>query len=234
MSLRRSLLALTLLSASVSSLASVVMTGNRVIYPANAREVSVQLTNQDDFPNVMQAWLDSGDEQSTPQTGRAPFLLTPPMFRMAPHSGQTLRLQFTGADLPKDKESVFWLNTLQIPPAPKGDEAANQMVVMLRSRMKIFWRPAGLSGSPDTMDKTMQAAVSGNRLSLTNNSGYYASLARVVVTVANKPVSLSGEMIAPGAKKVWALTGAPSGKTVQMTWVNDQGAYLSGTIPLKP
>lgn len=233
MSLGRSLLALALLSTSVSSLASVVMTGNRVVYPADAREVSVQLSSQDDFPNVMQAWLDSGEEQSTPQTGRAPFLLTPPMFRMAPHSGQTLRLQFTGADLPKDKESVFWLNTLQIPPAAKGGEAANQMVVMLRSRMKIFWRPAGLQGSPDTMDKTMQAAVSGNRLSLTNNSGYFASLARVVVQVANKPVALGGEMIAPGATKVWTLSGPPAGKTVQMTWINDQGAYLSGTLPLK-
>ena len=42
MSLGRSLLALALLSASFSSLASVVMTGNRVVYPASAREVSVQ------------------------------------------------------------------------------------------------------------------------------------------------------------------------------------------------
>ncbi|WP_413498605.1 molecular chaperone [Buttiauxella gaviniae] len=233
MSLGRSLLTFALLGACLSSQASVVMTGNRVVYPADAKQVSVQLTNQDDFPNVMQAWLDSGDEQSTPKTARAPFMLTPPMFRMAAHSGQTLRLQFTGADLPQDKESVFWLNTLQIPPVAKGSEESNQMIVMLRSRMKVFWRPAGLQGSPDTLDKTTIASVSGHQLSLTNNSGYFTSLARVVVTVANKPVALGGEMIAPGATKVWTLAGAPSSKTVQMTWINDQGAYLSGTLHLK-
>lgn len=160
-------------------------------------------------------------------------MLTPPMFRMAAHSGQTLRLQFTGADLPQDKESVFWLNILQIPPVAKGSEASNQMIVMLRSRMKVFWRPAGLQGSPDTMNQTTTASVSGRQFSLTNNSGYYASIAHVVVTVANKPVKLDGEMIAPGATKAWPLVGKPSGDSVQMTWINDQGAYLSGTLPLK-
>jgi len=233
MSLGRSLLTFALLGTCLSSQASVVMTGNRVVYPAEAKQVSVQLTNQDDFPNVMQAWLDSGDTQSTPQTARAPFVLTPPMFRMAAHSGQTLRLQFTGADLPKDKESVFWLNTLQIPPVAKGSEASNQMIVMLRSRMKVFWRPTGLQGSPDTLDKTTIASVSGRQLSLTNNSGYFASIAHVGVRVANKPVTLSGEMIAPGATKSWPLAGTPSGDSVKMTWINDQGAYLSGTLPLK-
>ncbi|OAT17542.1 chaperone [Buttiauxella noackiae ATCC 51607] len=233
MSLGRSLLTFALVGTCLSSQASVVMTGNRVVYPADAKQVSVQLTNQDDFPNVMQAWLDSGDEQSTPQTARAPFMLTPPMFRMAAHSGQTLRLQFTGADLPKDKESVFWLNILQIPPVAKGSEASNQMIVMLRSRMKVFWRPAGLQGSPNEMNKTTTASVSGRKLSLTNNSGYYASIAHVVVTIANKPVKLGGEMIAPGATKAWPLVGTPMGDSVQMTWINDQGAYLSGALPLK-
>ncbi|MFB0713167.1 molecular chaperone [Buttiauxella noackiae] len=233
MSLGRSLLTFALIGTCLSSQASVVMTGNRVVYPADAKQVSVQLTNQDDFPNVMQAWLDSGDEQSTPQTARAPFMLTPPMFRMAAHSGQTLRLQFTGADLPKDKESVFWLNILQIPPVAKGSEASNQMVVMLRSRMKVFWRPAGLQGSPNEMNKTTTASVSGRKLSLTNNSGYYASIAHVVVTIGNKPVKLGGEMIAPGATKAWPLVGTPMGDSVQMTWINDQGAYLSGALPLK-
>lgn len=233
MSLGRSLLTFALIGTCLSSQASVVMTGNRVVYPADAKQVSVQLTNQDDFPNVVQAWLDSGDEQSTPQTARAPFMLTPPMFRMAAHSGQTLRLQFTGADLPKDKESVFWLNILQIPPVAKGSEASNQMIVMLRSRMKVFWRPAGLQGSPNEMNKTTTASVSGRKLSLTNNSGYYASIAHVVVTIANKPVKLGGEMIAPGATKAWPLVGIPMGDSVQMTWINDQGAYLSGALPLK-
>lgn len=232
MSLRRCLLILALLSTSFASFASVVMTGNRVVYPAQVKEVSIQLANKDDFPNVMQAWLDSGDEHSTPQTGRAPFLLTPPMFRMAPHSGQTLRLQFTGANLPKDRESVFWLNLLQIPPVAQNGSPSNQMVVMMRSRVKVFWRPAGLHGSPDTMDKTTTASVLGKRLLLTNHSGYYVSISQISTSVAHQAVKIRGGMIAPGQTKEWALSGPATGNSVQMNWINDQGAYLSGIVPL--
>ncbi|WP_016600743.1 molecular chaperone, partial [Yersinia pestis] len=62
--------------------ASVVMTGSRIIYPAAASEHSIQLTNNDNFPNAVQVWLDSGDEKSTPETGKAPFIVTPPFFRI--------------------------------------------------------------------------------------------------------------------------------------------------------
>ncbi|ELN4703365.1 fimbria/pilus periplasmic chaperone, partial [Escherichia coli] len=72
--------------------ASVIVTGTRVIYPADAREKSVQLTNQDAFPNVVQAWVDVNNPQSTPETADAPFMITPPMFRMEPKAGQTMRL----------------------------------------------------------------------------------------------------------------------------------------------
>lgn len=49
------------------------MTGNRIIYPADSREVSVQLTNRGDVPGVVQVWLDDGDAQSVPQTAAARF-----------------------------------------------------------------------------------------------------------------------------------------------------------------
>lgn len=65
-----------------SAQASVVMTGNRVVYPAQNKEVNIQLTNHDDFPNVIQVWMDSGNEDSTPETGQAPFIITPPFLVM--------------------------------------------------------------------------------------------------------------------------------------------------------
>ncbi len=52
-----------------SAQASVVLTGSRIVYPAESREVSVQLTNRDDFPGVVQVWLDDGNAQSVPTNG---------------------------------------------------------------------------------------------------------------------------------------------------------------------
>lgn len=99
--------------------ASVVMGGSRIIYSAGEKEHTVQLTNNDNFPNAVQVWLDSGDAKSTPDTGKAPFLVTPPFFRMEANAGQTLRLKYTGSGLPTNKESIFYLNFLQVPPSIK-------------------------------------------------------------------------------------------------------------------
>jgi len=107
-SLRLVVLSLLALGCAMSSLASVVMTGTRVIYPGGAKERSIQFSNQDDAPSVVQVWIDSGNPDSTPETADAPFVVTPPVFRIEPKSGQTARLIFTGKDLPQDRESVFF------------------------------------------------------------------------------------------------------------------------------
>ncbi|MGK2960149.1 MAG: fimbria/pilus periplasmic chaperone [Candidatus Malihini olakiniferum] len=48
--------------------------------------------------------------------------MTPPMFRMALHRGQNLSLQFIEVALPQDKEAIFYINTLQIPPIYNSKE----------------------------------------------------------------------------------------------------------------
>ena len=42
--------------------AGVQITGTRVIYPADQREVSVNVVNNDKSPRLLQAWVDSGKE----------------------------------------------------------------------------------------------------------------------------------------------------------------------------
>lgn len=225
---------LTLLSGlTFTAAASVVIVGNRIIYPAQNQTVNIQLINRDNFPNVVQVWLDSGDEHSTPKTGRAPFLLTPPMFRMAPHSGQNLRLQFIGAALPQDKEAVFYLNTLQIPPIYHGEETQNQLVVMHRNRIKLFWRPAVLKGSPESMDKTTQAKIEHSELHVINNSGYFLSILQLALPGTKKRVITHSVMIAPGDTLSLPLPGESiNAKTLSLSWINDQGSVQHGTIPL--
>ena len=107
---------------SAQSVAGVVVTGTRVIYPSNAKEVSVRLDNKGKSPVLIQSWIDSGDASATPENIQVPFILTPPINRVEPSKGQTLRLSYTGGPQPADRESVFWLNILEIPAKPKGKE----------------------------------------------------------------------------------------------------------------
>jgi len=97
-------------------LASVTITGTRVIYPAGEKEITVRLQNKGVLPALVQSWIDSGDANQPLDEIRVPFVLMPPVSRIEAHGSQTLRLMFTGDNLPADKESVFWLNVLDIPP----------------------------------------------------------------------------------------------------------------------
>ncbi len=45
-----------------------------------------------------------------------PFTATPPVSRIDAKRGQTIKLMYTASSaLPKDRESVFWFNVLEVP-----------------------------------------------------------------------------------------------------------------------
>lgn len=121
------------------AMAGVVITGTRLVYPASQKEITVKLNNNGSKPALVQAWVDTGDVQSSPTSSKAPFLLSPPVSRIDPSKGQSLRLMFTGASLPANKESVFWFNILEIPPKAEGPVEMNVLQMAFRSRIKIFF-----------------------------------------------------------------------------------------------
>jgi len=114
-------------------------------FPSNEREVSVKLSNEGEAPGLVQAWVDNGDIDSSPESAKAPFVLTPPVFRVDPKKGQTMRLLYTREPLPDDRESVFWLNLLEVPPKPQDAEDSNFLQMAFRTRIKIFYRPVALN-----------------------------------------------------------------------------------------
>ncbi|WP_186367032.1 fimbrial biogenesis chaperone [Yersinia aldovae] len=217
-----------------SAKASVVMNGSRIIYSAGEKEHSVQLTNKDNFPNAVQVWLDSGDAQSTPETGKAPFIVTPPFFRIEANAGQTLRLKYTGSGLPTDRESVFYLNFLQVPPVNKA-EKNNKMLVLMRNRIKIFYRPESITGRIDQVSDALTFSVrqQGKDVVVTGNNptGFYATIASGEVVGAGKKLKIKSEMIPPMSQAKWVIpnSSAPSKAVVNFLIVNDFGGQDSGS-----
>jgi len=123
-----------------ASWASVTMIGNRIIYPSDAKSVDVQMKNNDDFPYVVQTWFDDGDINSQPQKkSDVPMISTPPVFRIQGKSGQIVRIVFNKfKQLPTDRETLYWFNSLQIPPSNiSANSKKNEMLVMLRNRVKV-------------------------------------------------------------------------------------------------
>lgn len=55
------------------AMSSVVITGTRVIFPADKKEVTVKINNNGTKPVLVQSWIDSGDPASTPSNSSAPW-----------------------------------------------------------------------------------------------------------------------------------------------------------------
>ena len=89
-------MALLLMLTAGQTMANIVITGTRVIYPSDEKEVTVKLENKGKGPVLIQAWIDDGDINATPDSLRVPFVISPPLNRVDPEKGQTLRISFTG------------------------------------------------------------------------------------------------------------------------------------------
>ncbi|MBB5191840.1 chaperone protein EcpD [Silvimonas terrae] len=217
--------------------ASIVISSTRLIYPAKEREITVQLSNKGDRPALAQAWIDSGDEHQDPSISTAPFVLVPPIARIDPGKGQSMRLTYlpNGA-LAKDRESIFWFNVLDIPPKTEAS-GANTVQIALRTRIKLFYRPEGLPGDPENAAKgliwTVEKTANGQVVRATNNAAFSVSVTKVELTVSGKKISNEeGGLILPKSSKDFTLKGLTSSLNADMNvsynWINDYGASVDG------
>ncbi|WP_130617565.1 fimbria/pilus periplasmic chaperone [Dyella amyloliquefaciens] len=223
--------------AAQSSHASVVIGGTRVVYPSQEKEVTVKLTNQGTKPALVQVWLDNGDEKSTPDTAKVPFTITPPISRIDPTKGLAIRVLYTKEPLPTDKETLFWLNMLEVPPKPADSEGRNLLQFAFRTRIKVFFRPAGLQGdiatAPEKLSWKLVPADKGWALQVNNPTPYFISFAHVGIKTGDKIVGdEGGGMVAPGGNTTFPLkdVGSPaSDAQAAFDVISDFGAISSMT-----
>lgn len=227
-----------------SAHAGVIISGTRVVYPAQNREVTVQLTNDDKaVPRLVQTWIDDGNEQTSPDKLDVPFNVTPPVFRMEPGASQSLRIVYTKEPLPADKESVFWLNVLEVPPKPANAQEASSLQFAFRIRIKLFFRPAGLSGSsqdaPKQLTWTLVNDGAHRALEVRNPTSYYVSFQSVALAMGDRLVKSDDTgMVAPGGTQRYTLKDDPgtlgAKAEVRFSTINDSGGFVPQTAPLKP
>ena len=88
---------------SSSAFADIVISGTRVIYPQSAKDVTVKMENRGNKPLLVQVWLDDGRDTTNPEELKVPFIVTPPVSRVDPAKGQTVRITWLGQAMPQDR-----------------------------------------------------------------------------------------------------------------------------------
>ncbi|MEC5409469.1 fimbria/pilus periplasmic chaperone [Paraburkholderia sp. MPAMCS5] len=222
--------------------ASVTIGGTRVVYPLEEREVTVKLDNDSNAPSLVQVWIDDGDANAKPSEVKVPFVITPPIFRMDPKKAQMLRVMYAGEALPQDRESVYWLNVLDIPPKAADSAGVNTLKLAYRTRIKVFARPGKLPGKPEDAPAqlTWKMAASpdgkGEAVSVSNPTPYYVSFSEVEVESGGRSFrNEQGGMVAPHGSLVLSIpkmNKVVAGSKVHYTAINDYGGPINGDAAL--
>ncbi|XDZ52837.1 molecular chaperone [Neisseriaceae bacterium CLB008] len=234
---------LLLMLISLPSVASVVITGTRVIYSGHQNEVGIELKNDASQPALVQSWVDYFDEPKNKANLAVPFVVMPPVFRMEANEGQSLRLMYTQEPLPTDRETLFRFNVLEIPPTPEAG-AANYLLMAIRNQLKLFYRPAEIKQKPDQVEQDyiwrLQKDATGQFiLSVDNPTPFYLNLSEVnLINQAGALVAYEADMIAPKSHQQIVVKNIPSAqvqqlKTFQFVYINDYGARVLVTAPFQ-
>ncbi|WP_329892174.1 fimbrial biogenesis chaperone [Stenotrophomonas sp. SMYL11] len=218
--------------------AAVTLQGTRIVHDAaKGRDVTVRATNSGEKAAMVQVWIDDGDSHARPETVRTPFRLTPADPRLLQaHQGQAYRVTYaprpSEAPLPTDRESVFYFNMLDIPPKPADAAGKNLLQFAVRTRVKLFHRPAGLPGNARDAAGQLQWRAQGSMLQVTNPSAYHVTLSTLTLADGRK---VEGSMIAPGAEMKLPLpTAAAMPSSLTFQWLDDYGTPRDAEAMIVP
>ena len=196
----------------------------RIVAYAQDRETAVDVINDSQETYMVQAWLEDlrGNDHDLP------LVLTPPVMKLEGKKQGKFRLVVLRGAIAQDRESAYWLSLQEIPPKAGS---ANKLVIAVRSRLKVFVRPDGLSsaGARDAIKQIRWSLEKdGNDvwLKATNPTPYYVSFARLSVG-AGKGIMLEDRhrMPPPFGSERYHLPASVNPDRVSVTWsgIHDWG-----------
>lgn len=215
-------LPIVLLALSLTSQAAIQPDRTRIIFNGNEKASSLKIENQSkQLPYLAYSWIEDekGNKDDT-------FLVAlPPIQRLYPSAISQVRIvkQDKARSLPQDRETLFYFNVREIPPAPenKGSNAIVQMA--LQSRLKLFWRPAALKKKPGTeVELQLKVSQQGNTLLVNNPTAYYITLAFFGKDSKSQLSGFSSKMIAPFSS-VTLNAGGYNGNAFALGYMDDYG-----------
>lgn len=223
---------------SQASAEGISLGGTRLVFDGAKNSASMPVKNSAKKETwLMRFWVspyDSSTESSPQQqSGKSmPFVVTPPLYRLDPESSVQLRVNKVSETLPADRESVYYLNALAIPPkkgAKKYEkEVSNAVQFAVNTRVKLFYRPAGLNNrkAVNAAPEKLTVQSQGKTVSVSNPTPYFVTMVQVYVN-GRAVDSKIDTMIAPFSKLV--LPSSAEHGNLRFQTINDYGAMTPVT-----
>ncbi|EOA2959228.1 fimbria/pilus periplasmic chaperone [Yersinia enterocolitica] len=215
---------------------SVKVGETRAIYPlSSVKGISLSMVNPQDYPILVQTQV-KGEDRHSP----APFVVTPPLFRLDAGMQGRVRVIRTGGNFPQDRESLQWLCLTGIPPK-EGDmwdnghhdnkkETQNvnlDVRLSISTCMKLLVRPDQLKQKPEDVAGELIWQRNGKQLQVNNPTPFYISFKSIHLGGKDINLSSAGEntYVVPFGERSYALPMDMTGSPVELNWkiINDLG-----------
>ncbi|EKN3945525.1 fimbria/pilus periplasmic chaperone [Yersinia enterocolitica] len=215
---------------------SVKVGETRAIYPlSSVKGISLSMVNPQDYPILVQTQIKDEDKHSS-----APFVVTPPLFRLDAGMQGRVRVIRTGGNFPQDRESLQWLCLTGVPPK-EGDIWDNghhdnkketqdvnlDVRLSISTCMKLLVRPDQLKQKPEDVAGELIWQRNGKQLQVNNPTPFYISFKSINLGGKNINLSSAGEntYVAPFGERSYALPMDMAGSPVELNWkiINDLG-----------
>ncbi|MFV8868558.1 molecular chaperone [Serratia fonticola] len=206
----------SLFACALTAQAGVIVGGTRLIYDGGKKESSVSVSNPDKSAYLVQTWIES----TGGATDKAPFMVTPPLFRLDGGQQNVLRVVRAGGNLASDKETLYWMNIKAIP-SLEAKENQNSLQIAVKTRIKLIFRPQGLKGTSEDVTDKLTWQRSGNQLQVTNPTPFYMNF--MEIKVMGKPIK-QVTYVAPGSTANFELPAGVTGGNVSWKIISDYGA----------
>lgn len=222
--LRRALLSLGLAASLPCAEAALTINATRVIHSSDARSSSVVVANPSNRPFAVQTWVNTEKDDTL---AAVPLIPTPALFRLDPGKEQMVQINGLPNDLPQDRESLFFFNVQEIPQQASGGE--NVLTIALRTRIKLFHRPAQLKDKPeDQLERlawSLQDLDGKPHLVVDNPSPYHYTFNHLRVGAESQTQDVkAAAMVAPFARQAYPLPKGQARPTrVSYAIINDYG-----------
>ncbi|PVZ16415.1 MULTISPECIES: molecular chaperone [unclassified Pseudomonas] len=229
---RRNWLAGTIACACVASTgttqAALTLNATRLVISTDQRSSALMVRNPSKQTWAAQAWVNTEADDTTTAV---PLMASPALFRLEPGQEQRVTLNRLPAELPEDRESVFYFNVQEIP--QKTDSAANQLRVALRTRIKVFLRPARFTGDPAHRLAELRwsrgQAEGKHYIEVDNPLPFHYSFVTLNVKSGSQQQALtSAPMVAPFSRQRYPVNiPLAEGARLKVAAINDYGGFTA-------
>lgn len=207
-----------LCAASLAQAAGLSVSDSRIIIDKGKNSSAIVFRNTSGHQFLSKAWIE--DSKGVPSED----VMVAPPFAYSP-SGKHIRFQVTAINpdvLPTDRESLLYFRMHSV---PAGNDSQNKLTIAYDVKLKVFYRPLGLSGSMEEAIEDLRWTLKDGVLTAQNNSNFNVSL--LTWGIEKDYTQVDDCVIAPGSSQSFKVNKKyPSKVTVRWAAMDDYGTAL--------